>query len=299
MKKIRWGIVGPGNIAGRFARAVKNVACAELAAVASRDGNRGAAFAETHEIPHVFEGYAEMAASDAVDAVYIATPHPFHKPCAELFLNAGKHVLCEKPMAYNTKLAEEMKAEADKAGKLLMVGFVLRFSPENDMVKSFIDSGVLGEIYYSKATYLRRHGNPGGWFANKALSGGGPVIDLGVHVIDQTRFLMGSPKPVSVYATTSDRMSGRKLKADIEWRASASDEQVCDVEDFGVALIRYDNGASTLLETSYEVNFKVSHRHSGAADSHQGSNKSFHSFPILSNSSKSAYPLKLGGRPSL
>ena len=81
METIRWGIVGPGNIAARFAQAVKGIPAAELTAVASRDGDRGAAFAETHQIPHVFTGYEAMAASDLVDAVYIATPHPFHKPC--------------------------------------------------------------------------------------------------------------------------------------------------------------------------------------------------------------------------
>ena len=95
MKKIRWGIVGPGSNANRFAKALRNVDCAELVAVASREESRAQAFAEKYGIPHVFSGYEAMADSDIVDAVYVATPHSFHKPCAELFLKAGKHVLCE------------------------------------------------------------------------------------------------------------------------------------------------------------------------------------------------------------
>ena len=129
MKKIRWGIVGPGNIAARFAQAVKNVNCAELVAVASREPERAAAFAETFDIPHVFCGYESMADSNLVDAIYIATPHPFHMPCAQLFLNAGKHVLCEKPMCVNARQAQELKDCAEKNGVFLMEAMWTRFLP--------------------------------------------------------------------------------------------------------------------------------------------------------------------------
>ena len=102
MKTIRWGIAGPGNIANKFAKAVKNVDGATLAAVASTSQERGNAFAEKYHIPRVFTSYEDMAASDEVDAVYVATPHPFHKGCAQIFLKAKKHVLCEKPVCINT-----------------------------------------------------------------------------------------------------------------------------------------------------------------------------------------------------
>ena len=120
----------------------------------------------------------------------------------------------------------------------------------------FIQKGFLGDVYYSKAQYVRRHGNPGGWFADKARSGGGPIIDLGVHVIDLTRYLMGSPKPVSVYAAASDRLGNRPYLHNGEgWKPEdASETDVCTVEDFATALIRYDNGAVTYLETSYDLN---------------------------------------------
>ena len=159
-------------------------------------------------------------------------------------------------MAYSAKEAVEMKKIAQKNDKLLMIGFVMRFSDESRVAKEFIDNGDMGEIYFSKATYLRRNGAPGGWFCDKARSGGGPVIDLGVHVIDHTRFLMGSPKPVSVFGATFEKLGTRKnLKTGAAWiPEDATPDDKCDTEDFATALIRYDNGAVTLLETSYSLN---------------------------------------------
>ena len=129
MKKIRWGIVGPGEIANKFAKAIKNVKEASLVAVASRSEDKGKAFAEKYDIEKVFCGYEAMAESDAVDAVYIATPHPFHKPCAELFLNFGKHVLCEKPICVNAKEAEALSICAGKNNVFLMEAMWTRFIP--------------------------------------------------------------------------------------------------------------------------------------------------------------------------
>ena len=100
---IKWGIAGPGIIAEKFARAVKNVSCAKLYGVASRSAERGAAFAEKHGIEKIFLGYEAMARDPDVDAVYVSTPHPFHLPVARIFLENGKHVLCEKPLTVNAE----------------------------------------------------------------------------------------------------------------------------------------------------------------------------------------------------
>lgn len=145
MQKIRWGIVGPGNIANKFAAAIKNVPSAELAAVASRDGKSGEAFAQKHGIPKVFTGYEAMAASDAVEAVYIATPHPFHKPCAELFLNEGKHVLCEKPICVNAYQAPKLKDCAEKNGVFLMEAMWTRFLPAILEAQEIVKRGAIGQ----------------------------------------------------------------------------------------------------------------------------------------------------------
>ena len=259
MKKLKIGMIGTGHIARTHLKAyeqipnVEIVAACDIDPVALKETCDRFGISEEHRYSSV---EAMLAAEKELEAADVCVWNINHAPCTIAALRAGLHVICEKPMAYNTAEAEEMKREAEKAGKLLMIGFVLRFSAENAMVKEFIDNGDIGEIYSTKATYLRRHGNPGGWFSNKNLSGGGPVIDLGVHVIDQTRYLMGSPKPVSVYAMTADKLGPRReLKKKSECRPiTCGVTRTCDVEDFGVALIRYDNGATTLLETSYDLN---------------------------------------------
>ncbi len=259
MKTLKIGMIGAGNIANTHLKAYKQIPGAEVVAICDIDPVRLEKTRQKFDMDpaHCYTGVeAMLAAEKELDAADVCVWNVNHASCAIAALRAGLHVICEKPMAYNAAEAEAMKAEAEKAGKLLMIGFVLRFSSENAVVRDLIEGGTLGEIYYSKATYLRRHGNPGGWFSNKALSGGGPVIDLGVHVIDQTRYLMGSPKPVSVYAALSHKLGNRpELKNGVDWRPyGATDHDVCDVEDFGTALIRYDNGAVTLLETSYDFN---------------------------------------------
>ena len=150
-----------------------------------------------------------LAQLPELDAADVCVWNCNHAECAIKALNAGLHVMCEKPMAYNAEQAIAMKEAAEKNGKLLMIGFVMRFSDEARIAKDFIEKDYLGDIYFSKAQYIRRHGNPGGWFGDKSRSGGGPVIDLGVHVIDLTRYLMGNPKPVSVYATAYDKLGNR------------------------------------------------------------------------------------------
>ncbi len=254
-KKLRIGMVGAGNIAMVHMNAYKTVPQAEIVAVCDIDEERLAPFGQKYGIDKLYNSIEEMIAGEELDAVDVCVWNCNHAKCSIYALEHGLNVLCEKPMAFNADEAIKMKEAADKAGKLLMIGFVLHFSNETALVQDFKDD--LGEIYYTKATYLRRHGAPGGWFCDKARSGGGPIIDLGVHVIDQTRMLMGRPKPVSVYAVSSDRIGFRpNLKNSVGWSPSKSkfDNGVTDVEDFGTALIRYDNGAVTLLETSYSLN---------------------------------------------
>ncbi len=256
MKKLRIGMIGAGNIANTHIQAYKSCENAEVVAMCDIDAQRMQKTAERFGITKTYSSVTEMLQNETLDAADVCVWNCNHAKCAIEALNAGLHVLCEKPMAYSTKEAEEMLEVAKKNNKLLMIGFVMRFSNECMVAKDFIESGSIGEIYHSKATYLRRHGAPGGWFCNSALSGGGPVIDLGVHVIDFARYLMGNPKPVSVYATTSDKLKNRPyLKTDVAWKPlNASEDDIYDVEDFGTAIIRYENGATTLLETSYSLN---------------------------------------------
>ena len=257
MSKIKIALIGAGNIANTHLASYKKCEDAEICAICDINPERLNETADKFEIEKRYTDLDTMLKENPdLDAADVCVWNVSHAECAIKALNAGLHVLCEKPMAYSTEEAIKMKEAADKNNKLLMVGFVCRFASDAKVAKDFIDNGYLGDVYYSKAQYVRRHGNPGGWFANKELSGGGPVIDLGVHVIDLTRYLMGNPQPVSVYAVTFDNIGKRDhLKTNVEWiPRDAKPEDPCTVEDFGSALIRYDNGAVTLLEAAYSFN---------------------------------------------
>lgn len=124
-------------------------------------------------------------------------------------LNAGKNVLCEKPMATSVEDAEAMLDAAKKNGKLLQIGFVRRYGNDCALLQDLVKEGFFGDIYYAKASYLRRNGNPEGWFGDKSRAGGGPLYDLGVHVIDLVRYVEGNKKPVSVYGATWQKLLNR------------------------------------------------------------------------------------------
>ena len=256
MKKVRIGLVGAGNIAKTHLAAYAKIETVEIVSICDIDPQNLEETAKQFGIEKTYLSETEMLKSEQLDAVDVCVWNCNHASCSIEALNAGLHVLCEKPMATNAAEAESMLFAAKKNQKLLMIGFVMRFGDEAKIAMDFIDKDYLGDIYYSKATYLRRHGAPGGWFVNKELSAGGPVIDLGVHVIDLTRYLMGKPKPVSVFASTADHLKNRPgLKTDVAWKpTSASDKDIYNVEDFGVALIKYEGGKTTLLETSYSLN---------------------------------------------
>lgn len=256
MKKLKIGIIGVGSISEMHIKGYQKLPNVELYAFCDINEKRLKEKGEKYGVTNLFTDANEMVKLEGLDAVSVCVWNNSHYDCTMAALKAGLHVLCEKPLAMNTQQGIEMKEMAEKMGKLLMVGFVLRFCDDMRIAFDFINNGYIGDIYYSKATYLRRHGCPGGWFADINRSGGGPVIDLGVHVIDYTRCLMGKPNPVSVYASTYDYLKDRPgCKNGIVWSSADADQNdVYNVEDMGVALIKYDNGATTLLETSYSLN---------------------------------------------
>lgn len=257
MAKLRLGMIGAGNIAcTHLDRYTKNPNV-ELAAICDIDGEKANKVADRFGIPNRYNSAQAMLAAEKLDAADVCVWNCAHAECTIAALNAGLDVMCEKPMAMSAKEAQAMKDAADKNGKLLMLGFVTRFSNEARIAKDFIENGHLGDIYYSKATYVRRHGNPGGWFSDKARSGGGPIIDIGVHPLDLTRYLMGNPKPTSVFCVAANELHTDRanLKTPVGWHPEGADpkKDVCDVESSAVGIIRYENGASTLLECSYNL----------------------------------------------
>ena len=192
MKKIRFGIVGTGTIAHRFAQAVKNVAGAELVAVASRTKENAESFGDEFGIPVRFASYEEMAHSDVIDAAYIAVPHSGHIGCSCLMMNNGKHVLCEKPMAVNLREAEEMFRCAKENGVLLMEAMWARLVPGTLKMLELVENGVRGDIlgvegkfcYTLDEDEMDHH-------VFKPENGGGSLLDVGVYGLNFVSWYLG------------------------------------------------------------------------------------------------------------
>lgn len=243
-KKIRTAVVGVG-IGRLHIEGYKKHKDAELVAVADINEERAKATAEEFEIPHVYADYEKMLKELDLDAVSVCTPNKLHTPVTVAAFEAGCHVLCEKPIAMNAVDGQKMVDAGKKAGKTFMMAFNNRFRGDTQVLKSFIDNGTLGDIYYAKCGWTRRRGIPGfgGWFTTKELSGGGPLIDIGVHVLDLTLYLMGNPKPVSVFGSTYAKF-GPKMPGGEKY----------DVEDLGTGMIKFDNGATVFVEASWASN---------------------------------------------
>lgn len=258
MNKLKVAVIGCGNIAMSHLTAYQSNPNVEIYALCDIDEKILADRAEKFHVTRTYTDYNEMLKLEEIDAVSVCTWNAAHAECSIAALNAGKHVLCEKPMAVNGEQARKMMEAARANGKLLMIGFVRRFGNDAAILRDMIKNDLFGEIYYAKATYLRRHGSPGGWFGDKARSGGGPLIDLGVHVIDLTRYLLGNPKPVSIYGATFQKLFDRPNVKDKRpyIAASAKEDDICDVEDLASAMIRYDNGAVVTVEASFSLNIK-------------------------------------------
>lgn len=192
MKKLRFGIVGTGNIAHRFAEAIKNVEEAELSAVASRNISTADKFGDEFSIPLRFGSYEEMAKSDKIDCAYIATPHSLHKDCTIMMLKEKKHVICEKPVAVNTREAEEMFRCAEENGCFLMEAMWARLVPGTVKLIEMINNGVIGDIrgvegkfcYTFDEDEMDHH-------ALKPENGGGSLLDVGIYALNFSKWYLG------------------------------------------------------------------------------------------------------------
>ena len=248
MDKIRVGVIGLG-IGRHHIRGYQSHPHAEVVAIADLDDARLAEVGDQYGVSKRYPSGEQMIATEGLDVVSIATPNKYHKPLTIAALEAGCHVLCEKPMAMNATEARDMLAAATKTGKRLMIDFSYRFSEQSQVLKAQVDAGVLGEVYFARTLWHRRRGLPrfGGWFGQKALSGGGPLIDLGVHRLDLALWLMGYPRPVWVMGRTYNPIAS----------ALAAEQGVdYDVEDLAAAMITFENGATLEIEASWAANVK-------------------------------------------
>lgn len=254
MQQLKIGVIGTGGIAGCHLKAYRANPRAELVAVCDINAERAAATAKEWGADRSYGNPSDLFADPDVEAVSICTWNNTHAELAMAAIEAGKHVLVEKPMTRTYAEAQQLEDVVNAHDRVLQVGFVRRHSANCRVLKSFVDAGDLGEIYYGKASCIRRVGNPGGWFANKAISGGGPLIDIGVHVIDLCWYLMGTPRVTSVSANTYEKLGNRSNITTIpRYQVADYDPTKNDVEDLANALIRFENGASILMDASFSL----------------------------------------------
>ena len=216
------------NIHAQAAQAQKDV---ELFAVVEKYSDKAVALAQKYGIKKQYETVERMLKAGGVDALVIGTPNFLHAPQAIAALNAGVHVMVEKPMAMNRREAEKMMEASAKTGAKLMVAHCWRFDQDVLWLKK--QSRKLGKIIRTKGYGVHSHWGPGGWFTQKQLAGGGALADMGIHAVDTVRFLLGDPQPVSVYAKI-----GTYYKR-------------FDVDDTGLILVEWDNGTTSFIESGW------------------------------------------------
>jgi predicted dehydrogenase len=248
---LKVGVVGTGGIF-KGAHLPGWLSHKEVEVVAFCDAFRASAEVVAKDFPgtEVYDDYRELIADPSIDIIGISTPNLYHSEIAIAALQHGKHVFCEKPDAVNAAEAQKMADVARASGKLLMTMRNNRFSGEAKFVKRMIEQGQLGDLYMGRCGWIRRRGIPGrgGWFTTKELSGGGPLIDLGVHMIDLAMWMNGNAKPVTVTGTTYRKFADRP---DQSGHVPAG---TFDVEDLAAGFIRFDNDASLQIEFSWASN---------------------------------------------
>ena len=211
----------------------------------------------------VYTDFREMIDKEQLDAVDISTSNEFHSIIACYAFEHGLHVFCEKPDAINAKEAIRMKEASEKAGKVLMCMRNNRYYSNSQYLKKFIEAGKAGEIYCGRCGWIRRRGIPGrgGWFTTKERSGGGPLIDLGVHMIDLSIWLMGNPTPVAVSGCTYSKFHENTSQNQAHTRVIDEREKgTFNVEDLAMGMIRFDNGACLQIEFSWASNVEKEQR---------------------------------------
>lgn len=210
MRKLRVGIVGTGGIWKTHLPGWQNSPDAELYALCDLNPSALKAASEATGVKILYEKMADLFADPNVDIIDVCTANRYHAPITIPALEAGKHVICEKPLGITPDEIRKMIAARNKSGKMLMTAQHYRFETSCQTLKSEVDQGLLGDVYHARCWYLRRSGastRPS--FVSKEHSGGGPCLDVGVHVLDLALWLMGNPRPVTVSGVTQNKLAKR------------------------------------------------------------------------------------------
>jgi predicted dehydrogenase len=255
--KVKVGIIGVGAIGAVHADAYHATHDAEISAICDVSDNRLAEIGNKYNVHKRFKDYRDLLKTD-VDAVSICVGNALHHEVALAALKAGKHILLEKPMAMNAREAADIVKAGKKSKKIIQIGMVRRQDQQARVVRDYIQKGLFGEIYHVRAVWLRRRGIPGlgGWFTTKAQSGGGPLIDLGVHLFDAAMYVSGLWKPTSVSAMNYNKFGKdmRNYRYVSMWAGPPKFDGICDVEDYSVGLVRFGKKATLVFEISWAAN---------------------------------------------
>ena len=253
-KKIKVGIIGTGGISGVHNSGYVKSGQAEVWALCDIMPGVLAAKSKAYNVPaeRCFADYRGLLKLKEIDAVSVCTPNKTHMPITVAALKAGKHVLCEKPMAMNPGEAQKMVDASKVARRKLQIGHMHRYRADAGYVKGLVDSGVLGKIYFARCQAIRRRGVPSwGVFGRLEEQGGGGLIDIGVHQIDLCWSVMGKPIPVAVsgqvYRTIGNQPGHFGMFGAWDWKTYT-------VEDFACGLVRFANGATMSIECSFIAN---------------------------------------------
>ncbi|HNR80290.1 MAG TPA: Gfo/Idh/MocA family oxidoreductase [Mesotoga infera] len=253
--KLRVAFIGAGQIAEKVHLPVLSQMKdkVELVSIADTALEKAERLAGKFSIETTFQDYNEMLSRVGPDAVWVCTTNKFHASASLAALRSKCHVFCEKPPAMNEVEARQILTAAEEEGRILSFNFNYRFRGETLAIKKFIEGGELGEIYVCTAQAIRRRGIPGwGSFTNRDLQGGGPVADIGVHMIDLALHLMDFPEPKSIVASTYRKIGNRKgIGLMGKW-----DPHGFTVEDSAFGLVKFRNGATMIIETAYALNTK-------------------------------------------
>ena len=254
-KTLKVGVIGVGGIARSHFPGWKASPHAEVIALADPDGKVLKQRGEETGVDLLYENPKDLIRNPDIDIVDVCTPNAYHAPLTIAALEAGKHVICEKPLAPKPAEIRKMIAARDKNKRLLMTAQHFRFDAKAQALKKMLDTGVLGKIYHARSWHLRRRAaptRPG--FILKKHSGGGPCIDIGVHILDLTLWMMGNPKPVAVSGVTQTKLA-KQPRAYSDWGGPIP--KYFDVEEFAAAMVRFETGATLMLEVSWMLNHKT------------------------------------------
>ncbi|OXM16766.1 Gfo/Idh/MocA family protein [Paenibacillus herberti] len=246
IQNIRVGIIGSGGIAGMHAAAYKTILGVEIVAIADAIPGKAAEFIERHGLQgaQAFDDYRELLKLD-LDGISVCTPNSAHRQPTVDSLEAGKHVLLEKPMSVTLDEGLDMVRASRRSGRILTIGFQPRYDPNMKLIQDIVRSGKLGKVYYVETGGGRRRGMPGGTFIRKELAGAGAMADIGCYSLDMALNALDYPKPLTVSASTFNHFGRNPIHH--------PEADKFDVEDFGAAMIRFEGDLTLHFKISWAM----------------------------------------------